>query len=146
MDAALWMLRCGIYGGAFVCGPVQLAFHLHFLLPFCVGDLLVGCEDGVNLAVGVLVDGAASLVVRLFITGGIRMETIQCYVQAQKDRPKPDHLILIEIELPLQHHKLASGPLGWGGRRFPGRGGVSRIDGSVSSLRPTGAGEADQKG
>lgn len=92
----------GVCGRGLVGLPVQLSSQLLLLLPFCVSQLLIDRQHGVDLAIGVLGDSAAGLVIGLLVAGGICAETVQCDVKAKKDHPEFDHLVLVEVEIFLQ--------------------------------------------
>lgn len=127
------MPGCGICRGAFISRPVHLAFQLPVLLPLRIDNLLIGSQQGIDLAVGVLADRTAGLVVGSFVTGGICTEAIQRDVETKEDHSKFDHLILIEIELLLQSGELTGCALSWGERCFCG-GGIYGIGGGVGGL------------
>jgi hypothetical protein len=140
-----------VLGGAVGCGgsvgrTVQLSFQLLLLFPLCVSYLLIGRQHCINLAVGVLVDGAAGLVIGLLVGGGVGAEAVLSYVQAKKDHAELDDLVLVKVELFLEHGELAGSSLGRRNDLLPGGGGIARIGGRVGRLGMDGKTEAEQEG
>lgn len=140
-----------VLDGAVGCGgsvgrAVQLPFQLLFLFPLCVSYLLIGCQYRINLAIGVLVDGAAGLVIGFLVGGRVGAEAVQSYVKTKQDRAKLDDLVLVEVELFLEHGQLAGSPLGRRNDLSSGGGGEARIGGRVCCLGVDGKTETDQEG
>jgi hypothetical protein len=92
-------------------------FSLLFLLylPLCILQLLVGIEQGINLAIGVLVDGFAGLPVGFGVAGWIIVDTIDGNDFIQEDHAELYDLSLVKVELFRQGIELLGGSLG---RRF----------------------------
>jgi len=133
--------------GGSVGGAVQLSFQLLLLFPLCVSHLLIGCQYRINPAVGVLVDGAAGLVIGLLIGGGVGAETVQSCVQTKKDHAELDNLVLVKVELFLERGELAGSSLGRRKDLLSGcGGGIARIGGRVGRLGMNGKTEANQDG
>ena len=66
---------------SFVGCAVHLSFELLFLFPLGVNYLLVGGQQGIDLAVGILGDSASGLVIGFFVGGRIGTEAVQGYVE-----------------------------------------------------------------
>ena len=119
----------GLLGIAIVNGFVSLASLLEplflLLFPLLIEGLLVVGEEGVDLLIGVLLDGAAGLAVCAAKVGraprvrgcgrsdGVpTREAIHGDVAVDKDHLKLKDLILIEVELFFQHFQLSDGAFG----------------------------------
>ena len=139
------MLNGAVDGGLVGCA-VQLPSQLQLLLPLCISYLLICCQQGIDFAVGVLIDGAAGLVIGLFVRGGVGAEAIQGDVEGKQDHAEFDNLVLVEIELFLHHGELTGGPYGWGNGLFLRGGSIARVGGSVGGLGMAGTGDPDQEG
>ena len=100
-------------GSAAICPLAHSFFHGFFLLfffPFCVLQLLVGVEQGVDFAVCFLGDQAAGFVVGLIVAGRVAVEAIERDVEMQEDHPKLYDLVLAEVKLLLEGIELAGRP------------------------------------
>ena len=95
-------------------------FSLLFLLffPLCILQLLVGIEQGIDPAIGVLVDGFAGLPVGFGVAGGIIIDTIEGNDFIQEDHAELYDLFLVKVKLIGQDFELLGSPLGgrflWG--------------------------------
>ena len=98
-------------------------FSLLFLLFFqlCILQLLVRIEQGIDLAIGILVDGFAGLPVGFGVAGGIIIDTIEGNDLIQEDHSELYDLSLVKVELIGQDFKLLGCSL-WG--RFLWSGGA----------------------
>ena len=92
-------------------------FSLLLLLffPLCILQLLVRIKQGIDPAIGVLVDGFTGLSVGFGVAGWIIIDTIEGNDFIQKDHAKLYDLSLVKIELIGQDFELLGSPLG---RRF----------------------------
>lgn len=92
-------------------------FSLLFLLylPLCILQLLVRIKQGIDPAIGVLVDGFAGLPVGFGVAGGIIIDTIEGNDFIQEDHSELYDLSLVKVELIGQDFELLGSSLG---RRF----------------------------
>jgi len=141
----LVLLSRGVCCRGFVGCAVHLSLELLFLFPLRVGNLLVGGQQGVDLAVGILGDSAAGLVIGLFVGGGIGAEAVQCYVKVKQGHAELDDLVLVEVELFLKHSELAGGPDGRRNDLLSGGGGIAGVGSGVAGLGIAGAGDPDEE-
>lgn len=109
---------------------LSLLFLLFFQL--CILQLLIRIEQGIDLAIGILVDGFAGLPVGFGVTGGIIIDTIEGNDFIQKDHSELYDLSLVKVELIGQNFELLGSSLGG---RFLWSGGAllshSGSDGAV---------------
>ena len=103
-----------------------------FFFPLCILRLLVRIEQGIDPAIGVLVDGFAGLPVGFGVAGGIIIDTIEGYDFIQEDHSELYDLSLVKVELIGQDFELLGSSLGG---RFLWSGGAllshSGSDGTV---------------
>jgi hypothetical protein len=129
-------------------------FSLLFLLFFqlCILQLLVRIEQGIDPAIGVLVDGFAGLSVGFGVAGGIVIDTIEGNDFIQEDHSELYNLSLVKIELIGQDFKLLGGSLGgrflWSGGTLLSHSGSDGavIQGTIRRLCMDQAVEAHCKG
>lgn len=78
-----------------------------------MGFLVIG-EEGVDLLVGVLLDGAAGAVVGTAVAGGVILYAVHGHVAVDEDDLKLKDLILVKVEMFFQLPELADGSFGSG--------------------------------
>ena len=111
----LWIIDVGRIT---TCHPGLFSFvGALFLLffPLCILQLLVRVEQGIDPAIGVLVDGFAGLPVGFGVAGGIIIDTIEGNDFIQEDHSELYDLSLVKVELIGQDFELLGSSLG---RRF----------------------------
>jgi len=88
-------------------------FGLLFLLffPLCILQLLVGIEQGIDPAIGVLVDGFTGLSVGFGVARWVIIDTIEGNDFIQEDHAKLYDLTLVKVKLFSQDVELLGGSL-----------------------------------
>lgn len=129
-------------------------FGLLFLLffPLCILQLLVGIEQGIDPAIGVLVDGFTGLSVGFGVAGWVIIDTIEGNDFIQEDHAELYDLFLVKVKLIGQDFELLGSSLGrrflWSGSALLSRGGSDGavIEGTVCRLCMDQTVEAHGKG
>jgi hypothetical protein len=99
------------------------------LFPLLIEGLLVVCEDGVDLLVRILLNGAAGLAIAALVAGGVVEEAIHDDIAVDEDHLELKHLILIEVQRTGQRFQLPGGS--FGGGVFGGTGLLLRLPGCI---------------
>lgn len=129
-------------------------FGLLFLLffPLCILQLLVGIEQGINPAIGVLIDGFTGLSVGFGVARWVIIDTIEGNDFIQEDHAELYDLFLVKVKLIGQDFELLGSSLGrrflWSGSALLSRGGSDGavIEGTVCRLCMDQTVEAHGKG
>ena len=94
------------------------------LFPLLVERFLVVCKQGLDLLVGLLVDGAAVAGVGAVVAGGVFPCAVDGDVAVDEDHLELEDLVLVEVELVFEGFELFCGLLGGRGFGSDGAGGI----------------------